>query len=92
MDGKSYSISAARARLPLLLRELEHGPPIQLTRHGRPVAVLLSVADYERLASGRTDLWSSIEEFRASYDARQVDADEVYDDVRDPSPGRGVDL
>jgi prevent-host-death family protein len=36
----------ARSQLPALLEAAEHGRSTLITRHGRPVAALVSVADY----------------------------------------------
>jgi prevent-host-death family protein len=38
----SISVSAARAELPSLLTRVEEGEEVAITRHGRPVAVLVS--------------------------------------------------
>ncbi|WP_205740903.1 type II toxin-antitoxin system Phd/YefM family antitoxin [Haloactinopolyspora alba] len=35
------SLSEARAELPALLDRVEHGEEVTITRHGRPVAVVL---------------------------------------------------
>lgn len=37
----SLSVSAARAELPALLARVENGEEVTITRHGRPVAVLV---------------------------------------------------
>lgn len=46
---KSVSIADAKNRLTELLYQAEEGQPVQVTRRGQPVAVLLSEAEYERL-------------------------------------------
>lgn len=46
---KSVSIAEARNSLTELLYEAEEGRPVQVTRRGRAVAVLLSEAEYEHL-------------------------------------------
>lgn len=48
---KSVSIADAKNRLTELLYETEGGQPVQVTRRGQPVAVLLSETDYLRLKS-----------------------------------------
>ena len=42
------------------------------------------------LAEGRRSFWEAYEEFRREFDPAQlgIDPDEVFGDVRDPSPGR----
>jgi prevent-host-death family protein len=46
---KAVSIADAKNRLPELVYEAEEGQPIQVTRRGRAVAVLVAEAEYERL-------------------------------------------
>ena len=48
---KAVSIADAKNRLTELLYEAEEGAPVQVTRRGQPVAVLLSEAEYLRLKS-----------------------------------------
>ena len=57
---KSYSIAEARHNLAALVHELEHKPLIALTRRGEPVAVLLSIAEYQRLLAKETNFWDGV--------------------------------
>lgn len=50
-----YSIAEARHGLARIVHELEDGGSVELTRRGEPVAVMLSVEEYRRLAKGRVD-------------------------------------
>ena len=90
--SKSYSIANARKNLPSLVHEVEEGFHVELTRRGRPVAVLLSRAEYEGLTRRKTDLWEAIQEFRQHADLDELDIEEVYEDVRDRSPGREPEI
>lgn len=85
---KRYSIAQARNSLPGLVHAVEDGPPVELTRRGQPVAVLVSISEFDRLSGKRPDLWSAIEKFRAETDLEELDIDGVLEGVRDPSPGR----
>jgi len=85
---RQYSITAARANLASLIEAVLQGDAVELTRRGRPVAVLLSVSEYRRMTSGTPDLAGAIREFRARYDLSELDVDEVYRDVRYRAPGR----
>jgi len=38
------------------VHEAEHGHPVRLTRRGKPVAVLISAEQYERLSKPRKKL------------------------------------
>lgn len=89
---ESYSIASARSNLPSIVHDVERGAPVTLTRRGRPVAMIVSISEYERMARGRTDLWEAIDSFRSSNDLDDLDIDEVYRDTRDRSPGRTSDL
>ena len=87
---KKYSIAEARDNLPGVIHEAEGGVRVELTRRGKPVAVLLGVEAYERLAEGRRAFWEAYEEFRRQFDLAElaIDPEEVFAGVRDASPGR----
>jgi prevent-host-death family protein len=56
----AYSIAAAKNNLSSLVHEVEQGRPVRLTRRGKPVAVLMSTAQYERLSKPRKKVgWSA---------------------------------
>jgi prevent-host-death family protein len=46
-----YSIAQARNQLSELVHQAESGKTVKLTRRGKPVAVVVSLAAYESLAS-----------------------------------------
>ncbi len=50
---KDYSIAEAIRDLSAIVREVERSGPARITRRGRPVAVMLSIAEFERLLSAR---------------------------------------
>ena len=85
---KQYSITEARNSLPSIVREAETGYSVELTRRGRPVAVLLSTREFHRLTGPRKGLWQAIQEWRDTHDLTEMDLDDVYADIRDKSPGR----
>jgi prevent-host-death family protein len=89
---REFSIAEARNQLPALVHAVESGPPVRLTRRGKPVAVLISVAEYERLHPRSPSLWQAIVAFRQRTDLTDLDVDEIFGAVRDPSPGRTVEL
>lgn len=45
-----YSIAQARDQLPQLVHTAEQGTPVELTRRGKQVAVILSAKEYDRLS------------------------------------------
>jgi len=75
---KQYSIAEARNSLSGVVHAAETHGPITLTRRGRPVAVLVSEADFSRMGRGKKDYWEALQEFRAAHDlaeAALTDAD-----------------
>lgn len=90
---KSYSIAEARNNLASIVHDVEEASAVELTRRGKPVAVLLSVEEYRRLAAGEKDLWDAYTGFRRRFDLRRLGiGPEVFEGLRDPSPGRRVSL
>lgn len=89
-----YSIAQARDQLTQLVHQAEQGSPVELTRRGKRVAVILSAAEYDRLRPPRPDFWTSLVKFRQKLAEEniEIDPDEVFKDVRDRSPGRDVIL
>ena len=47
------TVAEAKAHLTDCIRRAEHSEPVVITRHGEPVAVLVSIADFERVAAAR---------------------------------------
>lgn len=93
MIAKQYSIAEARDHFPGIVHEAERGADIELTRRGRPVAMLISLAEYQRLTATRPTLWETIEAWRASVDPEVFlkDGEELVA-PRDRSPGRDIAL
>ncbi len=69
------SIAQAKDHLPRLVRQAEQGEAVRITRRGKPVAVLVSAAEYQRLHAGqeRQDFWDLITEMRAAPNFAPVD-------------------
>jgi len=85
---ENFSIAEARRHMARLVDKAEQGQAVRLTRRGKPVAVVISVAQFERLKSGRVPFWPALEAFRDSGELF-ADIDEVFSS-RDPSPGRSM--
>lgn len=64
---KTVSIAEAKNRLTELLREVERGVPVGISRRGRSVAVLIGEGEYERLrsAAGGVDFSAWLASWRA---------------------------
>ena len=84
-----YSIAEARHNLAALVHELERKARIELTRRGEPVAVLLSMREYQRLVTEKRGFWQAYESFRSTVDLPKLQIEpEVFDGARDRSAGR----
>ena len=87
--SRSYSIAEARDNFAAIVRDVERDSAIELTRRGEPVAVLLSIEEYRRLLAGRKNFWEAYSEFRDEVDLRRLNIEpEIFEDLRDVSPGR----
>jgi antitoxin Phd len=88
-----WSIAEAKNKLPSIIHAVEKGLPVKLTRHGRAVAVLLSIKQYEKLSLGKEGFWCALESFRRLMKEEDVLIDEVdFEGLRDSSRGREVEL
>lgn len=74
---KQYSIAEARNHFAAIVHNLKPAQPVQITRRGKVVAVLMSVEESERQASTTADFWDAYEHFRATVDlhALQIEPD-----------------
>lgn len=64
---KTVSVAEAKNRLTELLREVERGAPLAISRRGRVVAVMIGDSEYERLrtAAGGADFSAWLANWRA---------------------------
>ncbi len=90
---KQISIAEAKNKLPSLVHEVENGPPAVLTRHGKKVAVLLSITEYDRLRPAKKGFWSALTAWRKDIENENLlISDSDFDGLRDRSSGRNVEL
>jgi antitoxin Phd len=90
---KTYSIAEARNDLPSIVHDVERGHPVKLTRRGRPVAVIVSLKEYERKVARRPTFAEAYEAWRATVELKEVAvASSYFMGLRDRSPGRKVKL
>ena len=88
-----FSIAEAKNRLPSIIHYVEKGPYVKLTRRGKPVAVLLSIQEYERLSLRFSGFWSALSKFRQNIKDEDMEiSDTDFEDLRDTGGGRGVEL
>jgi prevent-host-death family protein len=90
---KQFSIAEAKNRLPAIVHYVEKGPSVELTRRGKPVAVLLSIQEYERLSRKYTGFWRAVSEYRRKIKDEGIGISEKdFQGLRDLSSGRDVGL
>jgi prevent-host-death family protein len=91
--AKQFSIAEAKGKLPSIIHSVEDGPSVQLTRHGKPVAVLLSIREYELLMLKKKGFWSALMEFRNAIEKEDIKiTDDDFKGLRDTSFGREREL
>ncbi len=85
MTPNQYSIAQARDRFAQIIHDVENGKPVQIVRHGKPVAVVLSLEEYQRLTSDQLEFGVNLAKFRQKYQIQKLDIepDEVFNDVCD---------
>ena len=84
----TYSIAEARNQLATLIRNAEENhQPVQITRRGQPVAVILSAEAYARLVANQKqrNFWAAYQEWRQKWDVSDlnIDPEEIWGDVRE---------
>jgi antitoxin Phd len=90
---KQFSIAEAKNRLPTIVHSVEKGPSVELTRRGKPVAVLLSIQEYELLSRKYTGFWNAVSEFRRKAENEGIEiSDRDFTGLRDLSSGRKVEF
>ena len=89
---EKHSIADARRNLPRLVREAEQGKTVELTRRGKPVAILIGRGSFERLAAGRRGFRDAYDEFATAVDvsALALNPDKIFESVRDLTSGPDV--
>ena len=87
-----HSIAEARRNLPKLVRVAEKGMAVELTRRGKPVAVLIGWRRYERFASSHRSFVTAYRNFTNGSDLPKLalDPDKLFARQREKTPGRDV--
>ena len=91
--ARRYSIAEARSNLPTIVDQAEAGQEIELTRRGKPVAVVVSLGEFVRLRGERPRFGDAYQRFLKAHVLSDVGLDEGYfHATRDPDAGRKVAL
>jgi prevent-host-death family protein len=70
--AKRYSIAEARSNLASIVDQAEAGQEIELTRRGKPVAVVVSLRELERLRGERVPFRDAYRRFLERHPLREV--------------------
>ena len=91
--SRRYSIAEARSRLPSIVDEAESGVEVELTRRGKPVAVLVSRREFERLQGKRLHFSDAYRKFLERHSLDEIGVDQDFAaSTRDRTTGRKVSL
>ena len=82
---KEYSIAEAKNKLPSIIHDVESGNSAKFTRRGKPVAVLLSLYDYEHLLKQKRSFRSNAFKNRSL-----MISDDDFKGLRDMTTGRKI--
>ena len=88
--AKQQSIAEARSNLPSLVREVESGRSVELTRRGQPVAVLIGRQEYVRLSSRHRRFSQAYADFTQDINLKDlaIDPNEIFAGARDEDVSR----
>ena len=91
--ARRMTAAQVRKEWAKVLKSAQRGTPVEVTRNGEPVAVVLSIATYRAIEQARKETLSDvISRFRESVDPHDLEGPDPWADVRDRSPGRDVEL
>jgi prevent-host-death family protein len=90
--AQKYSIAEARARLRAIVDQVESGLEVELTRRGRPVAVILSCREFDRLQGRRRHFRDAYRSFLEKHPLDDISLDPDFPSTRDKTAGRKVSL
>lgn len=86
---RKVSIAEARDHLTAIVKDAEKGKAIELTRRGKPVAVLISASEYEHLRRERPSPADAYRRWRAKHpEGIEGFTKKELAELRDRSPGR----
>ncbi len=87
--SRDYSVAETRDNLTRLLRIVEAGDHVHITRRGRPVAVVISAAEYDELTARPAGFSEALRRFSTSSLAADAVMDAgFFEGLRDRGTGR----
>ena len=90
---KQYSITEARNRFSSLVRDVKDESVIEITHFGKPVAVLASIQEYNRLSDRKSSFWEALTAFRNRVNLQELNIEpDIFAGLRARSSEYEVDL
>jgi len=86
------TISELKNRLPEMVHTVEEGSDLQITRHGKPVAVMVSLSRYQHAFSSGKGVFSAIQRWRQQFSEVEGFTDEELDQLRDKAPHTSINV
>ena len=91
--SQRYSIAEARASLPTIVDQAEAGLTVELTRRGKPVAVVVSLMEFERSRTDRARFGEVYRDFLDTHVLKDIGLEpDFVTSLRDKAVGRKVSL
>lgn len=81
-------MSEARASFATVLDGVERGDPVQVTRGGKPVAVIVSLEQYREAQRDTVTASEAFRSFMKTLDRRVVRGADPWEGARDRTTGR----
>ena len=89
---RKVSVAEAKGKLPSIIHEVEQGSRVEITRHGKSVAVMVPTGDYERLRQKGRGFWNDLTKVRRIMAAEGMTVDDIdLADLRDTAEGRSFE-
>lgn len=82
------TMTEARAAFAKVLTLAERGEAVEVTRDGRPVAVILSFDEYQKVRKSSVPPSEALREFLNGLDRRALSGEDPWKGVRDRGKGR----
>jgi prevent-host-death family protein len=87
--NRRVSVVEAKNKLPSIIHEVEQGSIVEITRHGKAVAIVVGQKDYERLKEKGQGFWVTLGKMRNLLSSEGIVFEESdFLNLRDPSTGR----
>jgi prevent-host-death family protein len=80
---KQLSVAQARNQFARVIHETERSGPIEVTRRGQPVAVIVSIQEYRKLTAIKGDFWTAYQKWHKDPRFKGVEIDPaIFEGVR----------